>query len=116
MNRSPQDVFSDHLAALATRDVGAIVKDYAEDAIVLTQQGALEGRTGVEQFYKQAFDILPDADFQVKRTVFGPAALLVSWTASASAGHVDNGIDTLTFSDGRISLHASTFTITPRSS
>jgi ketosteroid isomerase-like protein len=113
MARSPQEVFSDHLAALARRDVSAIVKDYADDVSILTSRGVLEGLAGVEQFYRQAFEMLPDVDFQVKSTVFGKDALLVWWTASASAGHVDDGVDTLTFAQGLIRLHASSFTIEP---
>lgn len=113
MARSPQEVFSDHLAALARRDVSAIVKDYADDASILMSQGVLEGHAGVEQFYTQAFQMLPDAEFQVKSTVFGKDALLVWWTASASAGHVDDGVDTLTFAQGLIRLQASSFAIEP---
>ena len=54
MSRSPQEVFSDHLAALAKRAVPMILEDYADDARILTPQGALEGLAGVEAFYTQA--------------------------------------------------------------
>jgi hypothetical protein len=93
MTRSPQQVFSDHLQALTKRDVGALTKDYSADAVILTQHGALQGRAGAEQFYNQAFEILPDAEFAVKWTVYGPDSLMAAWTANASAGHVDDGVD-----------------------
>jgi hypothetical protein len=76
-------------------------------------QGVLERRAGVEQFFRQAFEMLPDVEFQVRSTVFGKDALLVWWTATASAGHVDDGADTLTFAQGLIRIHASSFTIEP---
>jgi ketosteroid isomerase-like protein len=113
MTRSPQEVFADHLAALAVRDVTAIGKDYAEDALFLTAQGAITGRDGVEAFFRQALEMLPDVEFQVGPTVFGGDSLLVWWTATATAGHVDDGVDTLTFSDGSIRLQSSSFTIEP---
>ena len=50
MTRSSQEVFTDHLRALATRDIGTLAKDYSADAVILTQQGALEGTAGAEQF------------------------------------------------------------------
>ncbi|HET9649921.1 MAG TPA: nuclear transport factor 2 family protein [Microlunatus sp.] len=113
MTRSPQEAFADHLAALALRDVTTIGKDYAEDAQLLTSQGAVEGREGVEQFFRQALEMLPDVEFQIGQKVFGGDALLVWWTATATAGHVDDGVDTLRFSDGLIRLQASSFTIQP---
>jgi ketosteroid isomerase-like protein len=115
MSRSPQEVFADHLAALASRDVTAIGEDYADDAVFLTSQGAVEGREAIEQFFRQAIDMLPDVEFQIGTKVFGGDALLVWWTATATAGHVDDGVDTLRFSDGMIQLQASSFTIEPNS-
>ena len=113
MKRSPQEVFADHLAALALRDVTAIGRDYAEDAQLLTSQGAVQGREEVERFFRQALEMLPDVKFQIESKVFGGDALLVWWTATATAGRVDDGVDTLRFSDGLIRLHASSFTIKP---
>jgi hypothetical protein len=113
MNRSPQEVFSHHVQALADRDIDALIKDYSADALILTPQGALEGTAGAEQFYQQAFQALPDAEFTVRWTVYGQDSLMAAWNATASVGHVDDGVDTLSFTDGTIHLHASSFTITP---
>jgi len=115
MSRSPQEVFSDHLAALAKRDVPLILKDYAEDARVITPQGALEGLAGVEAFYTQALAVLPDLEATITSKVFGGDALLARWTATATAGTVDDGVDTFVFTDGKISLQSSWFTIEPTS-
>lgn len=113
MTRSPQQVFADHVSALASRDVTAIGADYADDALFLTSQGAVEGRAGVEEFFRRALEMMPDVEFQIGPTVFGGDALLVWWTATATAGHVDDGVDTLRFSEGLIRLQASSFTIVP---
>ena len=51
MSRSPQEVFSDHLAALSKRDVAVILEDYAKDAVLISPQGPLEGLAGVEAFF-----------------------------------------------------------------
>lgn len=113
MTRTSEQVFDDHLKALRRRDVTAIVTDYTDDVLVLTSQGALNGRAGVEAFYRQGFDALPDVEFQIGPRIFGGDALLVSWTATASAGHVDDGVDTFVFVDGMIRLQSSSFTIEP---
>jgi len=71
MTRTPQEVFSAHLAALAKRDVSLILQDFADDAIVISSQGALEGLAGVEAFYTAALGGLPDIDITVTSSVFG---------------------------------------------
>ena len=113
MTRTPQEVFSDHLASLAKRDVSLILQDFADGAILISPNGALEGLAGVEAFYTQALGGLPDIDFTISSTVFGGDALLVRWTGKASAGRVDDGVDTFVFSDGKITLQSSWFTIEP---
>ena len=113
MTRTPQEVFSDHLASLAKRDVSLILQDFAEDAILISPSGALQGLAGVEAFYTQALGGLPDIDFTISSTVFGGDALLVRWTGKASAGTVDDGVDTFVFSDGKITLQSTWFTIQP---
>jgi ketosteroid isomerase-like protein len=113
MTRTPQEVISDHLASLAKHDVSLIVQDYADDAVLITPRGAVNGLAGVEAFYTQALGGLPDLDVTVTSSVFGGDALLARWTARASAGKVNDGVDTFVFSDGKIKLQSSWFTIEP---
>lgn len=42
------------LAAVEHGDVAVIVEDYREDAVLLTSQGAVEGRSGLEMFYTRS--------------------------------------------------------------
>ena len=113
MTRSPQEIFTHHLDALSRRDIGDLGTDYEADALIVTPQGAMHGTDGIEQFYGQAFTLLPDVDFAVTWTTFAGESLLAGWTATATAGHVDNGVDTMTFANGLIRLHCSSFTIEP---
>ena len=114
MTRTPQEVFSAHLAALAKRDVSLILQDFADDAIVISSQGALEGLAGIEAFYTAALGGLPDIDITITSSVFGGDALLARWTGKASAGAINDGVDTFVFSEGKITLQATWFTIEPR--
>jgi ketosteroid isomerase-like protein len=59
LTRSVEDALRDHLHAVNTGDVQAILEDYADDSVILTAQGALEGKRGVEAFFTQAFSLLP---------------------------------------------------------
>jgi len=116
MTRSPQEVFTAHKTALAQRDAVAIVQDFREDAVLLTAQGAMEGRSGVETFYTQALAALPQMEINYTSAVYAGDALLVQWTASSTAGRITDGVDTFIFADGAIRLQTSAFTIEPMAS
>ena len=109
MTRSPEDAYRAHLLAVNTGDLEAILKNYADDVVVLTAQGPLEGRTGVEAFFEQAFSLLPQVRVSVKQVVSSGAALLVWWGAESPAGRVDDGVDTFVFEGGLIKLQSISF-------
>ena len=113
MTRSTDDVFRDHVRAVNSGDMQAILAHYADHAEVLTAQGALKGKAGVEAFFPQAFSLLPEAQIAVKQTVAGENSLLVWWSADSPAGRIDDGIDTFVMEDGLFILQTPTFTIQP---
>lgn len=113
MTRSPQEILSDHLAAVEHGDVATIVEDYREDAVVLTSQGALEGRSAIEMFYTQALAMLPQPKFAIDSAIYAGDALLVQWTLISPAGLVNDGVDTFVFADGAIRLQTMAFTVQP---
>ena len=69
MTRSVEEVFRDHVDSVNSGDMQAILADYADDAQVLTAQGPLKGKAGVESFFTQAFSLLPGAQIAVKQTL-----------------------------------------------
>jgi len=114
MTRSANDVLQDHVRAVNSGDMQVILADYADDAQVLTAQGALKGRPGVEAFFTQALSLLPGVQLTVGQVVAGENCLLVWWSADSSAGHIDDGIDTFVIEEGLITLQTPTFTVQPR--
>jgi hypothetical protein len=92
LTRSVEDALRDHLHAVNTGDVQAILEDYADDSVILTAQGALEAKVSA------------------KSTVMAGDALIVWWTAESPAGRVDDGVDTFVVEDGLIKLQSSSFT------
>jgi catechol 2,3-dioxygenase-like lactoylglutathione lyase family enzyme len=110
MTRSPEGAYRAHLQAVNSGDLDGILQNYADDAVILTAQGPLEGRAGVEGFFKQAFSLLPKAQVSAKQVVYSGAALLVWWGAESPAGRVDDGVDTFLFERGLIKLQSISFT------
>ena len=113
VTRTPQEIFADHVAAVSHGDMAAIVKNYADDAVIVTSHGVLEGPAGVESFFRQTLEALPEVELSATSAVFGGNALLLHWTASSPQGRVDDGVDTFLFANGLIQLETSSFTLQP---
>ena len=113
MTRTPQETFTAHFDALASGDIGRLLGDYSEDATILTGQSVLTGRSGVEAFYLNALQSLPEAQFSVTDATYSGDAALVHWTAQSPSGRIKDGVDTFVFRDGDILLHSIHFTVEP---
>lgn len=116
MTRTPEEILTAHVLAVTNGDLPEILKDYGDDAVLLTPQGALYGRQGVETFYVQALASLPVLQLHATSVISGGSALLVTWTATSSAGSIKDGVDTFVFADDSIELQTTSFTIQPSSS
>ena len=113
MTRSAQEVVEAHLAAVAQGDLATILKDYRDDVVIVTPQGALEGHAGVEAFFTQALTALPELKVSVKSIVCAGNIVLVQWTAASPAGRVNDGVDTFVVEDGAIKVQTSSFSVEP---
>ena len=109
MTRSAEDAYRAHLQAVNAGGLKALLENYADDVVVLTSQGPLEGKAAVEAFFRQAFSLLPQAQVSAKKTVFHGAALLAWWGAESPAGRIDDGVDTILFEGGLIKLQSISF-------
>ena len=89
------------------------MKNFGEDATILAAQGALEGLAGVELFFTQAFEMLPNPEFSVTSMTYSRDAVLLRWTATAPTGRINDGVDTFVFADDAIRLETTSFTVEP---
>jgi ketosteroid isomerase-like protein len=113
VTRTPQEIFTAHGDALNAGDRDKILEDYADDAVLLTADGALEGRDAISSFFAGALSALPGVRFTFGTTVYSGDALLLRWTASSPQGRIDDGVDTFVFADGKIRLQTAVFSVTP---
>lgn len=54
-----ESVLTQHVQALVSRDLDAIVSDYSEDAVVFTPNGAFKGLENIRTFFTGALVMLP---------------------------------------------------------
>jgi hypothetical protein len=111
MTRTPQEVFADHGSRLATGHLDRIAANYTEDAVLITPDGVLRGRTGVRQVIGRLLADLPDANWQLSPQFAGDM-LFLEWTARTSTHQVADGVDTFVFRDGLISAQTVRYSLT----
>jgi ketosteroid isomerase-like protein len=114
MARSTEKVFQDHFAALLRGDVAAVMADYADDAILISMDGANVGKAAIQQFFVNALSALPNAKLSIKRQVVHGDVLLLTWTGTSDAGVIPYGVDTFMIRDDKIRLQTVWFTMAPK--
>jgi len=93
-----------HLEAFDQGDIGAVLSDYAEDAVLLTSKGVRRGHGQIKEVFEwlMANVFTPDSSFSmVQQLVEGDIAYIV-WSAESQRYHIPLATDTYVIRDGKI--------------
>lgn len=111
--RTPEEVFAHHVQALGAEDPDATALDYADDAVLITQDGVMRGKAAIRDFFTAVFQALPQAKWDVKPT-FVDNILFLQWTADSRRASISDGVDTFLFKDGLIQVQTVRYTLVPK--
>jgi len=111
--RTPEEIFAHHGQALGAEDLEATALDYADDAVLISQDGIMRGKAAIRAFFNAVFQMLPKAQWGVK-TTFVDDVLFLEWTADSARASVSDGVDTFIFKDGMIQVQTVRCTIVPK--
>ena len=100
---SVETVFSRHLASFMNKDREAIMADYADDAVIFTPQGPVQGKAAIEALFVDVILPMATDEFMsnmklVRQDIIGDVAYL-QWSVD---GMVSMGLDTFVIRDGKI--------------
>jgi ketosteroid isomerase-like protein len=113
MPRTPQEIFDHHVSALAAGDLDELLADYADDAVIISPEGAVRGKAGIRQAFTQILTALPEATWDVPTRIYEDDVLFIEWSAVSKAGRVTDGTDTLVFAGDGIRAQTVRFTLQP---
>jgi uncharacterized protein (TIGR02246 family) len=83
MDRTPQVIFEEHLAAVSAGDLDALAEGYTEDALLVTTEIALQGRAAIREFFVAALESLPGVRITIDTAVYAGDAVLLTWHADS---------------------------------
>lgn len=110
--RTAEEVFAHHGQALGAGQLDDIVDDYRDDSILIVNEEVFRGKDGVRSVFTQLLHDVPAADWDLN-TVFADDVLYLEWKARSAERHVDDGVDTFVFDDGRIRVQTIKYSVHP---
>lgn len=112
-----KDVLDHHLAAFGAGDTDEILKDYTDDSVLITANGAIRGRDELRAAFADFFSGLfaPGTyAFTMDAVHVEDDIAYIAWHASCASAEVPLGTDTLLVRDGTIAVQTFTAKIDPR--
>ncbi|NQS91564.1 MAG: nuclear transport factor 2 family protein [Chloroflexi bacterium] len=108
----PKDIAELLIDALNAHSTDQIQALYRDDAVHITSERTVQGKDAIKTWFSSLFnDILPGSSFSLAGFSGTGNTRQISWTASSSAGAVQDGSDTIGLIDGKIAYHFSEFTV-----
>jgi hypothetical protein len=114
MVRTTQQVFDHHKAAIQSGDLALLVADYADDAILLTLDGAFVGKEAIQGFFENAFESFPNFKILFGKTAVEDDTFLLQWSGESDVATVPHGTAAFIIRDGKIQRQAEWFIVVPK--
>ena len=114
MTRSTQEVFASHKEAIENGDIEKLAADYAEDASLLTLDGAFRGREAImRDFFGAWLSKSPDFKISFDKVVFEGETCLLQWSSKTPGMTIPVGLGIFFIEDGLIKRQAEWFQVVP---
>jgi len=111
--RTPEEIYASHGRALVAENVDQLAANFAEDAVQISPAGVRRGRDGIRDGFIQLFKDLPQANWEMRTTLFGGDVLFLEWSATSGTNRAEHGVDTFVFRDGLIQAQTVRYSLTP---
>ena len=106
-----------HLSAFSVGDVDALVEDYTDASVMITQDATHKGREAIRVFFSGllAEHFTPGTyDFTMDVVTFEGDTAYIVWHASCASAEVILATDTFVLRDGKIATQTFTAKIEPK--
>jgi hypothetical protein len=111
----PPDITVQYINALNSHNPAQVVALYTLTGVHVTSARTIQGTGAIQSWYQTLLtQLLPNATFNLISSSGNGSSRHITWTATSSAGNVNNGSDTLGLISDRIAYHFSSFSLTRR--
>lgn len=115
MSRTTQEVFDSHREALETINFEQLMADYADDAILVTLNGACIGKESIQKdFFEYMFSQFSNPKIKYEKWSAEGDTFLLQWSAEADEVTIPYGTAVFIIQDGLIQRQGEWFHIVPK--
>ena len=115
--RSTREVYDSHQEAIETLNFEQLAGDYAEDAILVTIDGAFIGQDAImKDFFQTIMSQFPDVKINFEKVNVEGDVCVLQWSAEASNASIPRGVGVFLIQDDLIQKQGEWFEILPKGS
>ena len=114
MARSTEQIYQHHMNALTNGDLTAFIADYADDAVLMTMEGAHVGKDAIQTYFVNALSAMPNTKISPTGHMVQGDFVLLTWTGVSDVATVPHGVDTFVIRDDKIRLQTVCFMVIPK--
>jgi ketosteroid isomerase-like protein len=100
-----REIVEEHLKALSSANVAAVLEHYADDAVLITGGAVLRGHEALAEMFGPALEAMfapSESRFTLDSLTADGDYALITWRMSFPGGEVTFGTDTFVVRDGKI--------------
>ena len=105
---STQAVLEHHFQSILAADVDAIMEDFTDNSVLVTQDATVRGRVELRSFFTEFVALLtPEfmADFKLSKQEIHDDVAYIAWSVGDA---IPMGTDTFVITDGKIRVQTAT--------
>ena len=99
-----KNIILHHLSSFQDNDLQAVISDYTNESVLITEGGTYMGPEEIEGFFTDLMVHFPkqDSDFELDKLVAKDGMVYIIWHAKTPSLEVALGSDTFIVKDGKI--------------
>jgi len=106
MNNTVEQILTHHLIAFGDNNLDEILKDYTEQSVIMTPNGAIKGLTEIRGFFKDFFKVIPTgSSFTMNQKIIVGNVAYIAWASKSNIAKIPMGTDTFVFDGDKIQYH-----------
>ena len=110
---STETVVEHHMQSGNNRNVEEVMRDYADNAILISPDGVYKGKQAIRTSYEQLVAQGSESVITADRKIFEGEVGYVAWSMNAGQGPAVHGSDTFIVKNGKIVVQTVTIFLPP---
>jgi ketosteroid isomerase-like protein len=97
------------VSAVQSGDMQQVLADYADDALLMTVDGAFVGQAAIQSFFLKQLNSHPIKKASIDSSVVEGDTMMVEWSAESVVDHLPQAVDTYIIQGDKITRHTTWF-------